>query len=106
MRKKPQREDRWENRELGASESFVRKVSPKREKALEEKLGLQIISIRLQKNLVDDLKDFAGENGLGYQPYVRQLLTQHVRSEKIKRTKHLRACLKSFMTSRDAEKMA
>ena len=84
-------EETWENRELGATESFVRKVSPEREKALDEKLALQIISIRLQKNLIDDRKELAGEDGLGYQPYIRQLLTQHVRNEKIKREKHLRA---------------
>lgn len=82
-------EEAWENRELGATESFVRKVSPEREKALDEKLELQIISIRLQKSLIDDLRDFAGEDGLGYQPYIRQVLTQHVRNEKRKREKHL-----------------
>ena len=83
-------EDAWENRELGATESFVRKSSSSREKALDDKTGLQIISIRLQKNLIDDLKDLASEDGLGYQPYIRQLLTQHVRNEKRKRDKQLR----------------
>ena len=83
-------EETWENRKLGATEKFARKVSSKREKALDEKLKLQIISIRLQKSLVDDLKDLAGEDGLGYQPYMRQVLTQHVRNEKRKREKHLR----------------
>lgn len=83
-------EEAWENRELGASESFVRKVSPEREKALEEKLELQIISIRLQKKLIDDLKELAGDDGLGYQPYMRQVLTHHVRDQKRKRNKHLK----------------
>ncbi len=75
-------DDAWESRELGATESFVRKVSTKVEKSLDDKLNLQIISIRLQKSLIDDLKELAGENGLGYQPYIRQILTQHVREEK------------------------
>ena len=83
-------EEAWENRELGATESFVRKVSPAREKTLDEKLGLQIISIRLQKNLIDSLKELAGEDGLGYQPYIRQVLTQHVRNKKGKHEKHLK----------------
>lgn len=82
-------EDAWDNHELGSTEAFVRKVSLKREKALDEKLELQIISIRLQKNLIDDLKDLAGEDGLLYQPYIRHVLTQHVRNEKRKREKHL-----------------
>jgi len=88
--KKKHSEEAWENRELGATEAFVRKVSPEREKALEEKVGLQIISIRLQKSLIDDLKALAREDGLGYQPYIRQLLTQHVRGEKRKRDKEFK----------------
>ncbi len=83
--------DAWDNRELGATEAFVRKASRKRQKTFDEKLGLQIISIRLQKNLIDDLKDLASDDGLGYQPYIRHLLTQHVRNEKRKREKHLKA---------------
>ena len=84
-------DEAWDNRELGATESFVRKASPEHEKSLDDKLNLQIISIRLQKSLIEDLKDLAGDDGLGYQPYIRQILTQHVRNEKRKREKHLRA---------------
>lgn len=83
-------EEAWDNRDLGSTEAFVRKVSPEQEKALDEKLELQIISIRLQKSLIDDLKDLAGEDGLGYQPYIRHVLTQHARNEKRKREKHLK----------------
>jgi len=83
-------EDAWDNREVGAEEKFVRKVSPERDKAVDEKLGLQIISVRLQKSLIDDLKELAAENGLGYQPYLRQVLTKHVREEKKKGGKHLK----------------
>ncbi|EKD54770.1 MAG: hypothetical protein ACD_60C00045G0009 [uncultured bacterium] len=83
-------EEAWENHELGSTEGFVRKVSSEREKALDKKLELQIISIRLQKSLIEDLKDLAGEDGLGYQPYIRQVLRQYVRNEKRKREKHLR----------------
>lgn len=87
---KKRSEKAWDNRELGASEEFVRKASKAREKSIDEKLGLQIISIRLQKNLIDELRELAGEDGLGYQPYVRRVLTQHVRHEKRKRGKHLK----------------
>lgn len=89
MRKKLS-EDAWESRELGATKEFVKKAARKKEKALDEKLGLQIISIRLQKSLIEDLKSLASEDGLGYQPYLRHVLTQHVRSEKRKRGKPLR----------------
>lgn len=79
----------WNNRELGASEEFVRKSPPEREKALDESLSLQTISIRLQKTLIDALKSLAEEDGIGYQPYVRQVLTRHVRREKAKHGKHV-----------------
>jgi predicted DNA binding CopG/RHH family protein len=83
----------WDNRELGVSEEHVRKASPERENALDERLGLQTISIRLQKSLIENLKKLAEDDGIGYQPYVRQLLMRHVRQvdherrEKIKREK-------------------
>ena len=83
--------DAWDKRELGASEKHVRKASPDREKALDERLGLQTISIRLQKNLIDNLKKLAKEDGIGYQPYVRQVLMRHVRHvdhERKERVKH------------------
>ena len=82
-------EDAWENRDLGATESFVRKAPAEYEQSLDDKMGLQIISIRLQKSLIDDLKELAREDGLGYQPYIRQLLTQHVRNERKTRGKHV-----------------
>ena len=81
MHKKFQ-EEAWERGELGASEAFVCRVSSEREKAIEEGLGLQMISIRIQKDLIDDLKTLAHEAGIGYQPYIRQLLTHHVNSKK------------------------
>jgi hypothetical protein len=62
---------------------------------LDERLGLQTISIRLQRCLIDSLKELAEEDGIGYQPYVRQVLMRHVRHidherrEKIKREKRI-----------------
>lgn len=72
-------EEAWDNRELGASEEHVRKTSSAREKLLDERLSLQTISIRLQKRLIDHLKKLAEEDGIGYQPYIRQILMRHVR---------------------------
>ncbi len=75
-------EDAWENGELGASDEHARKVSKAREKHIDESLGLQMISIRLQKDLINQLKKLAHEAGIGYQPYIRQLLTQHAHAKK------------------------
>jgi predicted DNA binding CopG/RHH family protein len=76
---KPNQDDAWDKRKLGASKLHARKASPAREKALDDNMGLQTISIRLQKSLIEDLKQLAETDGIGYQPYVRQLLTRHVR---------------------------
>ena len=72
-------EEAWENGELGQSEAFVRKVPRKRARSIDEDLGLQMISIRLQKKLVEQLKELADADGIGYQPFIRQLLTRGVR---------------------------
>ncbi|HVY53631.1 MAG TPA: hypothetical protein VHA13_03840 [Gammaproteobacteria bacterium] len=71
----------WEARSLGASEKHVRRASPEREKKLDNNLGLQSISIRLPKSLLTELKNLAFRDGLGYQPYVRQILMRHVQNE-------------------------
>ena len=34
-------EDAWDNRELGASEEYVRRASPSREEALDQRLGFR-----------------------------------------------------------------
>jgi predicted DNA binding CopG/RHH family protein len=81
--------NKWDNRELGATEKYVRKASTKQETKLDDNLGLQTISIRLQKGLIDDLKKLAKIDGIGYQPYVRQLLMKHVRHEKNKQIKNM-----------------
>lgn len=75
-------EEAWEKGELGTSESHVRKVSKERESAVDKSFGLQMISLRLQKDLIAELKKLAHQAGIGYQPYIRQLLTHHVHGKK------------------------
>lgn len=75
----------WEKRKLGATEKYVRRVSPERERTVDDALGLQPITIRLQKELVEELKELANSEGIGYQPYVRQILTCFVRDKREKR---------------------
>ena len=71
----------WEGEQLGADEAHA-KVANDHEHEIDAALGLQPISIRLQKSLLDDLKAIAGLNGIGYQPLVRQVLTRFVDAEK------------------------
>lgn len=72
----------WDNGELGQDEKFVKKVDHEEEIKLEDALGLQMISIRLQKQLIEDLKFIATAHGVGYQPLMRDILNRFVVSEK------------------------
>lgn len=74
-------DEAWESRQLGADEEFV-KVSSEDEEAIDEALALQMISIRLQKSLIHDLKNIAKINGIGYQPLIKQVLKRFVDGEK------------------------
>lgn len=49
--------------------------------AIDDALGLQMISIRLQKSLLTNLKAIAEHHGVGYQPLIRDLLNRFARSE-------------------------
>jgi predicted DNA binding CopG/RHH family protein len=77
----------WESKQLGASAEHARRVSSAESKQVDYALGLQAISIRLQKELVEQLKELARRDGIGYQPYIRQLLTRHVRETSSQKSK-------------------
>ncbi|MCU7944772.1 MAG: BrnA antitoxin family protein [Candidatus Thiodiazotropha sp. (ex Cardiolucina cf. quadrata)] len=70
----------WETGELGRDEEFVEVYQPD-DSAIDDALELQMISIRLQKGLIEDLKQIAQLRGLNYQPLIRQLLQRFVVSE-------------------------
>ena len=66
---------------VGNDERYVAAAPTAQEKGVDDALGLQPISIRLQKDLLDNLKALALLNGLGYQPLIRQILTRWVDCE-------------------------
>jgi len=72
----------WEDGSLGREEEFVRVSKDVDDAALNEAAGLQPISIRLQKSLIEDFKMIAEINGIGYQPLIRQVLKRFADSEK------------------------
>lgn len=67
-------DEAWESRALGASEDHVRAVSVELEAAIDSSLGMQAISIRLPKELIDAYKLIANHHGVGYQPLMRDIL--------------------------------
>lgn len=75
-------EDAWDpNGPLGHEEKFTAAVGDNVLAQVDTSLGLVPISIRLQKDLLDNLKALAQLNGLGYQPLIRQVLTRFVDCE-------------------------
>lgn len=73
--------DPWETGELGRSLEHAVSSPPEESRAVDEALGLQLISIRLQKSLIATLKQIAAYHGIGYQPMIRDLLNRFAASE-------------------------
>jgi len=71
----------WESEELGADETHVRVTSPEVAQQIDDALGLQMISIRLQKELIDMFKLIAEYHGVGYQPLMRDALKRFIEAE-------------------------
>lgn len=78
---KATRNDLWDNRELGSSEEHAKVASPELHQALDDSTGMQLVSIRLQKQLISNLKKIAECHGIAYQPMVRDLLNRFAASE-------------------------
>jgi uncharacterized protein (DUF4415 family) len=73
--------ENWESGALGRSFEHARPVSKEMERELDEARGLQAISIRLNKALIDDFKFIAKFHGRGYQPLMRDALRRFAESE-------------------------
>ncbi len=78
----PDTDEAWEEGQLGKDERFVKRMDePDNEKAVDESLGLQMISIRLHKSLIEEFKLIATIHGIGYQTLMRQSLRRFARGE-------------------------
>jgi hypothetical protein len=73
--------EKWESGAYGRDEKHVGVVSADESAAVDDSIGLQLISIRLQKSLVRNLKLIAKHRGVSYQPLVRDLLNRFAASE-------------------------
>ena len=81
----PTSDEAWESGQLGRDEEFAKRLEkddPVGEAALDESLGLQLISIRLPKSLIEDFKLIAKLNGISYQPLMRQVMMRFAEGEK------------------------
>ena len=71
-------DEAWDDRTLGASESHVSVASDDHLASLDDALGLQSISIRLPKQMIEQYKLIAHFHGVGYQPLMRDVMTRFV----------------------------
>lgn len=78
----PASDEAWDERLLGADENFVGVVEADIAKAIDEAVGSQLISIRMQKSTIEDLKLIASLNGIGYQTLMKQVMQRFVDCEK------------------------
>ncbi len=67
--------------EAGKRGSHSTVATDEEESALDEAMELQMISIRLPPSVVETLKAMAKKEGIGYQPYTRQLLIHHTQGD-------------------------
>ncbi len=70
----------WESGKLGGDIAHAKR-SKLDMPAIDKAMDLQMISIRLQKTLLEDLKMIASVYGIGYQPLMKQILKRFVDSE-------------------------
>ena len=67
--------------DLVGMEEFVKPVSQEKEQQIDESLGLQMISIRLPKQLIEIYKAMSNLHGIGYQPLMRDVLSRWAEAE-------------------------
>lgn len=70
--------DDWMNGKRGSQSALA---TSEDEAALDAAMELQMISIRLPQLVVENLKAMAKKEGIGYQPYTRQVLIHHTQGD-------------------------
>jgi predicted DNA binding CopG/RHH family protein len=71
--------EKWENGELGRDEAYVQRA-PKSSQT-DDALALQMISIRLPKDLIETFKMIGAVHSIGYQPLMRTALQRFADGE-------------------------
>lgn len=73
--------ENWESGKLGLSEEHAVQETDEQLAELDDALELKLISIRLQKALIDQLKMISRFHGIGYQPLIRDVLNRFASHE-------------------------
>jgi uncharacterized protein (DUF4415 family) len=80
----PGSDEAWDSGELGGDAEHAQPIRENLEKEIDASLEMHLISIRLQKSLIEDFKAIAQLNAIGYQTLMRQILKRFVECEKKK----------------------
>ena len=97
--KKPGSAEAWDSGELGEDMSSAKVASAETTRAINEALGLQMISIRLPKSVIEDFKVLAQIEGVGYQPLMRTALMRYAECES-------KRVMREYAAQRELEKKA
>jgi antitoxin component of RelBE/YafQ-DinJ toxin-antitoxin module len=73
--------ENWESGALGQDPAHAKRAPRELEQAMDDAQGLQAISIRLTKELLEEYKFIAKQHGMGYQPLMRMALKRFAVSE-------------------------
>lgn len=71
----------WENGDLGRDAGHAVAAPAELTQQIDDALGMQMISIRLQKELIEDFKMIAQVNKVAYQPLMRDALKRFAEAE-------------------------
>lgn len=74
-------DEAWEAKALGADLKHAKRISTEMHQQIDDALGKQMISIRLNKELIDTFKMLGQFHGVGYQPLMRDALTRFADAE-------------------------
>lgn len=81
--------EKWEKGDYGKNSQTIKKVPPEKATVLRQAIvgesELKPISIKMPPVLIEALKELASEDHIGYQTYIKQILSRHVRKEQLKR---------------------
>jgi hypothetical protein len=75
-------DDTWEDGRFGTDDKYVARTDPALEQVLDEALRLQQLSIRLPKNLIEQLELIARFHGVPHQSLIRDVLTRFASDHK------------------------
>ena len=97
--KKPGSAEAWDSGELGEDMNSAIVASAETTRAINDALGLQMISIRLPKSVIEDFKVLAQIEGVGYQPLMRTALMRYAECES-------KRVMREYAAQRELEKKA